>query len=71
MLKTWNEFTNISTNKFVLNVSNKKHFFLLNCGYAYAVYTTHLYTYVFNFIGTVGGQIKLGHLKFNLSKSDH
>jgi hypothetical protein len=22
-------------------------------------------------IGTVGGQIKLGHLKFNLCKSDH
>jgi hypothetical protein len=22
-------------------------------------------------VGTVGGQIKLGHLKFNLCKSDH
>jgi hypothetical protein len=27
---------------------------------------------IFNVLeGTVGGQIKLGHLKFNLCKSDH
>jgi hypothetical protein len=27
---------------------------------------------IFNmYLGTVGGQIKLGHLKFNLCKSDH
>jgi hypothetical protein len=25
----------------------------------------------FKKVGTVGGQIKLGHLKFNLCKSDH
>jgi hypothetical protein len=26
---------------------------------------------VYKNIGTAGGQIKLGHLKFNLCKSDH
>jgi hypothetical protein len=40
------------------------------CIYFYVNVGT-IYVCSFYNIGTVGGQIKLGHLKFNLCKSDH